>query len=233
MYGIHSIPSKPPPVKGAGNISRKCLAEAGQAPAKSWGRRAIRSSRLGASRAATRSAWRATASSKVLRAVRALPKWASRPAYRGLEPGGGGRLGLRGEGVAVLPAQPLEDGQQLGRGVIGKDQGLGEPAGQPRVAVEEVLHGLRVAGGDDHQVLPVVLHAFQGGPRWPPARSRWGWRGPGVGLVQKQHAPQGGLEDLLGLQGRSGPRSRPPARSGPLPQAAPWTVRRWPGTAGR
>ena len=81
MYGIHSIPSKPPPVKGAGNIFRKCLAEAGQAPAKSWGGGAIRSSRLGP-QGGHPVGLAATASSKVLRAVRALPKWASRPAYR-------------------------------------------------------------------------------------------------------------------------------------------------------
>ena len=68
--------------------------------------------------------------------------------------------------------------------------------------MDELLHQLGVARHDDHQVLPVVLHVFQQDLDGLPAEVV-----PvvlihqGIGLVDEQHAADGLLDDLLGLQG--------------------------------
>ena len=68
--------------------------------------------------------------------------------------------------------------------------------------MEEGLHGAGVAGHDDDQVVPVVLHVFQEHLHRLVAEVVGAVRvHQGVGLVDEQHPADGLLDGLLGLQG--------------------------------
>ena len=124
--------------------------------------------------------------SKSDRAYRALPKLPTSDAIEEQvsEPLGHalGELDLGGRGHA------LEYLDQLGRRVVREVDVVGEPAAQSRVRVDEPLHLLRVAGGDDRQVVAVVLHQLDQlgdrlGPELPAALHR-----QRVRLVDEQDA---------------------------------------------
>src|SRR5260370_141261 len=96
------------------------------------------------------------------------------------------------EHVAVRLADQLHDLHQLSRIVVLELHRPREPRREPRIGVDEPAHLVRVARDDHDHVVAAVLHQLhQGVDRLPaevrPAAGISG--GPGVGLVDEQHAP--------------------------------------------
>ena len=68
--------------------------------------------------------------------------------------------------------------------------------------MNEAIHQIVVSGGDDHQVVPVVLHGLEDGVDGLLAEVVPRGAVQGIGLVDEQHAPQGLFHGLSGLQRR-------------------------------
>ena len=101
--------------------------------------------------------------------------------------------GSGGDVVVGAARQLQEDRQQLLVGVVVELDGGPEPAGQPRVLRDEDDHRVRVAGHDQHQVVPLVLHLLDQGVHSLGAVLV---AGQAVGLVDEQHAADGAGHDL-------------------------------------
>ena len=166
---------------------------------------------MGSSIAAMRLAWLVMIASKRFRTSRALAKFspfaASRPRVETELPlppadlGLYGLAGFRGHLVAVLFAVHLEDRHQLLGGIVIEVNVFIEARFQAGVAVDEFLHQLRVAGDDDHEILPVILHRLKNRidgflPEIIPAVLR-----EGVGFVDKENTALRLLDLLLGFDG--------------------------------
>ena len=105
-------------------------------------------------------------------------------------------LHVVGDVVVGAVGQHLEDADQLVVGVVGELDGGAEPAGQPGVLGDEEGHRLGVARHDHDQVVAPVLHLLDQGV------DRLGAvlvAGQAVGLVDEEHAADGGLDHLGGL----------------------------------
>ncbi len=108
--------------------------------------------------------------------------------------------------VAVARAHVLGDGHQLADRVVGELDGPGEAGGQTRVGGEEAAHLVGVAGGDDDDVVAVVLHQLEQGVDRLPAEVGAGALAvghEGVRLVDEQHTAEGVVEGLGGLDRRT------------------------------
>ena len=149
-------------------------------------------SSVGSLTAAKRSAWRPTASSNRLRTKRALPKPAI--ARLGLDDGPQRLASGLVEVVAKVAAHPLEDLDELVRGVVGEVDEPREAALQSGVGVDEFLHLRRVAGGDQGEVVAVVLHVLDDGVDRLPAEVLLAATSEGVRLVDEQRAAERRLE---------------------------------------
>ena len=98
-----------------------------------------------------------------------------------------------GARVAAPLAEPEEDGDQLVVGVVGKRDRAGEAALQPGVGVDEVGHLGGVAGGDDGQIVAVVLHELHQRVDGLAPEVVVAAACQGVRLVDQQHPAQRGL----------------------------------------
>ncbi len=110
-------------------------------------------------------------------------------------------VGLRAEDVAVLFALQKENAHQLRPGVVLEVEELVEAGLEAGVGVEEFAHRLGVARDDHHEIVAVVLHGLEERLDGLAAEVVLAAGGEGVGLVDEEHAAEGGLDDLLGLEG--------------------------------
>ncbi|CAN3975946.1 16S rRNA (guanine(966)-N(2))-methyltransferase RsmD, partial [Dysosmobacter welbionis] len=106
------------------------------------------------------------------------------------------RLRLRLQNVAPFFTLHPEDGQQFLRRVICKVEEAVEPGLQSRIGVDELVHQPVVARDDHHQVVPVVLHGLQQRVDGLLAEVVGPAAVEGVCLVDEQHTPQSGVDDL-------------------------------------
>ena len=97
--------------------------------------------------------------------------------------------------VLVFFAVHEENVHQLINRVVREFNVLIEARAKPRVAVDKILHEVRVARDDHDKIVPMVLHRLEDRvDRLLPERVVL--RGQGVGLVDKEHAAER-LLDLL------------------------------------
>ena len=101
--------------------------------------------------------------------------------------------------IAALFTLHLEDPHHLIGGVVGEVEKAVEPGLQTGVGVDEPVHEIVIPRRDDHQIVPVVLHGLEDGVDGLPAEVVLRSAVEGVGLVDEQHAPQGGVDNLPGL----------------------------------
>ena len=98
------------------------------------------------------------------------------------------------EVVAQVAAHPFEDLDELVGGVVGEVDEPREAALQSGVGVDERLHLRRVAGGDQGEVVAVVLHVLDDGVDRLPAEVLLAAASEGVGLVDQQRPAERRLE---------------------------------------
>jgi hypothetical protein len=110
-----------------------------------------------------------------------------------------GHLRLAADVVVCGAGQLAEDLDQLVVRVVVELDGRPEPAGEPGVLREEGHHRLGVAGHDDDELVPVVLHLFDQGVDRLGAVVVAAQR---VGLVDEQHPAHGLAAHLSGLHRR-------------------------------
>ena len=84
--------------------------------------------------------------------------------------------------------------------VVREVDGLGEPASQPGVRVDEDLHLIGIAGGDHHDAVAPILDQLDEGVDGLLAEVLLASPGQGVGLVDEQHTLVGLVEHLGDLQ---------------------------------
>ena len=70
-------------------------------------------------------------------------------------------LALRAEAVVLLRQQQLGDREQFVCAVIGEIDVVRDARAHTRIAVEETVHLVLVAGEDHHQIVAIVLHHLQ------------------------------------------------------------------------
>ena len=103
--------------------------------------------------------------------------------------------------IALYP--PKENLIELRSVVVLKKQVLIEPGLESRVAVNKPRHKAGVSRHDDHKIIPVILHGLEDRVDGLLAKVLISvFRSQGIGFVNKQHAAQGLLDHLLGLDGR-------------------------------
>ncbi len=111
-------------------------------------------------------------------------------------------LGLRRHPVRRLLRHRLEDGDELVGRVVREVDGLREARPQAGVRRDEILHLLRIAGGDDDEVVAVVLEVLHQRVDGFLAEVPLVAAGQRVRLVDQQHTAEGLAHDLLDLDRR-------------------------------
>ena len=162
--------------------------------------RVVRSASVGAATVASRSAWWATAASNTLRTNRALPKPRVRGSASMTSASSGSALIV--EVVLLVLAHQLEDRDELLGRVVGEVDGAHEAALQAGVGVDQLGHLVRVAGGDDRQVVAVVLHELDDRVDRLPPEVLLAAPGERIGLVDEQRPAERGLHRLPRPHGR-------------------------------
>ena len=104
--------------------------------------------------------------------------------------------------VAQVATHPFEDLDELVRRVVGKIDEPGEPTLQPGVGVDELGHLGWVAGGNEGEVVAVILHVLDDGVDGFSAEVVVATAGKSVSLVDEQRAAERRLEDGSRLRRR-------------------------------
>ena len=106
-----------------------------------------------------------------------------------------------GKAVALALCQHGGDVQQFIRSVVRELDLVGEAAGKAAVGGEEYFHLLGVARKDDHQLVPVILHALYKSVDGFQPKAVLLAAVQAVCLVNEQNAAQSTLDDAVGQRG--------------------------------
>ena len=106
-----------------------------------------------------------------------------------------------GKAVALALCQHVGDVQQLVCRVVRELDLVGEAAGKTAVGGKEHLHLPGVARQNDHQLVPVILHALHKGVDGFEAKAVLLAAVEAVGFIDKQHTAEGTLDDAVCQRG--------------------------------
>ena len=110
-------------------------------------------------------------------------------------------LGVFRQPISVLLRIDLVDLHQLLSRIVRKFEVFAEPGRESRIGFDKVVHEVRIARHDHHQLIPVIFHGLEDRLHCLPAVAVLGVIGQSVGFIHEQNASHGLLDHFLRFQG--------------------------------